>query len=133
MAPAASSSIRQSPRFRRCLAGPAPAPDIMNGNWFGCASTQVHGSFNVRTCANGSYRVIGGGLFCTGTLNHNVASDGLHIRLHRTSCNQGTDWSGGMFICGGFFGGQLNGVNCRFVVTAEARYNGWRNESVVFQ
>lgn len=116
--------------------GPGPGfgggPDF-GGGWYGCASTRVHGSFNVRVCANGSYRVVGGGLFCSGRLSHSGGGYGLNIRLSRTRCNQGTDWSGGRFVCRDFQGGRLNGTSCSFFVTREARYEGWQNEGVYFQ
>ncbi len=87
--------------------GPGPGfgggPDF-GGGWFGCASTRVHGSFHVRVCANGSYRVIGGGLFCSGRLSQSGGGFGLNIRLSRTTCDQGTDWSGGRFIAPKFPG-----------------------------
>lgn len=123
--PVVNSPVPGGPGF-----GPGPG---FGGDWYGCAAARVHGSFNVRVCANGSYRVIGGGLFCSGRLYHRVGRGGLRISLGRTRCNQGTDWSGGTFVCRGFYGGPLNGANCHYIVSSEARYNGWQNEGVYFQ
>jgi hypothetical protein len=72
---------------------------------------RLYGPYSMSFCltGRGSYKVIGGGLNCNGSLNWSTSGRNVNIRLQRSTCGRGQAWSADSMSCTvvGFLGAVL--------------------------
>ncbi len=86
--------------FKPQVAVPTASNDI-NGCW--TADRSLYGAYQLSFCLDhgaGSYYVTGGGLHCQADVSWRKAwLGGYKFVMDRSSCGNGTDWSGDTFKC----------------------------------